>query len=107
MICSGAQDFRDPYLHLTPEQYAAMAERGGFRVLQVSSKHHAWDFGSGSAFSAFCTVGCMAWTSRLPEVEQAKFINDVLSRYRIVAADCSEEENTFKVYQIDISLVAS
>jgi trans-aconitate 2-methyltransferase len=101
------QDFRDPYLHLTPEQYAAMTERSGFRVLQVSTKDHAWDFGSRAAFSAFCAVGCVAWTSRLPEAERAHFINDVLSRYRVVAADCSGEENTFKFYQMDISLLAT
>ncbi len=28
-------DFRDPYLHLTPEQYAAIAERNGLRVLRI------------------------------------------------------------------------
>ena len=26
------QDFRDPYLRLTAEEYAAMAERNGFQV---------------------------------------------------------------------------
>ncbi len=101
------QDFHDPYLHLTPEEYAAMAECNGFRVLRVSSKDHAWDFGSRVAFSAFCAVGCVAWTGRLPEAERADFINDVLDRYQIVAADCSGEENTFKFYQMDISLLAS
>ena len=100
------RDFHDPYLHLTPDQYAAMAERSRFRVLQVSSKDHTWDFGSHAAFSGFCAVGCVAWTRRLPEAERADFINDALNRYRIVAADCSEEENTFKFYQMDISLLA-
>src|SRR5205809_7114886 len=28
------RDFHDPYLHLTPERYAAMAKRNGFRVLR-------------------------------------------------------------------------
>ena len=101
------QDFRDPYLHLTPEQYAATAERSAFRLLEVSTKDHAWDFGSRAAFFAFSTVGCVAWTTRLPETERADFINDVLSRYSLVAADCREEENTFKFYQMDISLLAS
>ena len=48
------QDFEDPYLHLTPEEYAALAERSGFRVLHVSTKDHSWDFGSRLAFSGFC-----------------------------------------------------
>ncbi len=101
------QDFHDPYLHLTPEHYAAMTERSGFRVLRVSTNDHAWDFGSRAAFSAFCAVGCVAWTGRLPEAERADFINDVLDRYQLIAADCSGEENTFKFYQMDISLLAT
>jgi trans-aconitate 2-methyltransferase len=101
------QDFHDPYLHLTPDEYAAMAECNGFRVLRVSTKDHAWDFGSRAAFSAFCAVGCVAWTGRLPQAEWADFINNVLDRYQIVAADCSGEENTFRFYQMDISLLAT
>src|SRR5207248_5421029 len=100
------QDFHDPYLHLTSDEYAAMAERNGFRVLRVNTKDHAWDFGSRAVFSAFCAVGCVAWTDRLPEAERPEFINNVLDRYRTVAADGSGEENTFKFYQMDISLVA-
>jgi len=100
------QDFEDPYLHLTPEEYAALAERSGFRVLHVSTKDHSWDFGSRLAFSGFCAVGCVAWTSRLPAAERMDFINDVLDRYQDVAGDHSGEENTFKFYQMDISLLA-
>jgi trans-aconitate 2-methyltransferase len=100
------RDFHDPYLHLTSDEYAAMAERNGFRVLRVNTRDHAWDFGSRAAFSAFCSVGCVEWTRRLPEAERPEFINDVLDRYRAVAADGSEEENTFKFYQMDISLRA-
>ncbi len=100
-------DFHDPYLHLTPEQYAAMAERNGFRILHVSMKDQTWDFGSRAAFSAFCAVGSVAWTNRLPAAERAGFINDVLDRYRAVAADNSEEGHTFKFYQMDISMLAT
>src|SRR6266404_1731609 len=38
------RDFHDPYLHLTSDEYAAMAERNGFRVLRVNARDHAWDF---------------------------------------------------------------
>lgn len=96
------RDFHDPYLHLTSDEYAAMAEHNGFRVLRVNTKDHAWDFGSRAAFSAFCAVGCVEWTRRLPEAERPEFINDVLNGYRAV----SGEENTFKFYQMDISLLA-
>jgi trans-aconitate 2-methyltransferase len=101
------QDFHDPYLHLTPEQYAAAAERNGFRVLHQSMKDQTWDFGSRAAFAAFSAVGCVAWTDRLPATERADFINDVLDRYRAIAADGSEEGHTFKFYQMDISLLAT
>jgi trans-aconitate 2-methyltransferase len=99
-------DFHDPYLHLTSDEYAAKAERNGFRVLRLNTRDHAWDFGSRAAFSAFCAVGCVEWTRRLPEAERPEFINDVLDRYRAVAADGNGEENTFKFYQMDISLLA-
>ena len=100
------RDFHDPYLYLTSDEYAAVAERNGFRVLRVNTRDHAWDFGSRAAFAAFCAVGCVEWTRRLPEAERPEFINDVLDRYRAVAADGSGEENTFKFYQMDISLLA-
>jgi trans-aconitate 2-methyltransferase len=99
------RDFRDPYLHLTLDEYAAMAERNGFRVVRVNTRDHAWDFGSRAAFSAFCAVGCVEWTRRLSEAERPEFINDVLDRYRAVAGDGSGEENTFKFYQMDIGLI--
>jgi trans-aconitate 2-methyltransferase len=100
------RDFHDPYLHLTSDDYAAVAERNGFRVLRVNTRDHAWDFGSRAAFAAFSAVGCVEWTRRLPEDGRPEFINEVLDRYRAVAADGSGEENTFKFYQMDISLLA-
>ena len=100
------RDFHDPYLYLISNDYAVVVERNGFRVLRANTKDHAWDFGSRAAFSAFSEVGCVAWTRRLPEAERPEFINDVLDRYRAVAADGSGEENTFKFYQMDISLLA-
>jgi trans-aconitate 2-methyltransferase len=98
------QDFHDPYLHLTPDQYAALAERNGFQVLHLSTEDQTWDFGSRAAFAAFCGVGLVAWTDRLPETERTGFIKDVLDRYGAVAADGSEEGHSFKFYQMDISL---
>jgi trans-aconitate 2-methyltransferase len=83
-----------------------MAERNGFRVLRVNTRDNAWDFGSRAAFSAFSAVGCVEWTRRLPEADRPEFINDVLDRYRAAVAEGSGEENTFKFYQMDISLLA-
>jgi trans-aconitate 2-methyltransferase len=98
------QGFHDPYLHLTPEQYAASAERNGLRVLRIHTQAKAWDFKSREAFFAFSAVGFVEWTRRLPEAERPTFINDVLDRYQLVAADRVGEENTFKFYQMDVTL---
>jgi trans-aconitate 2-methyltransferase len=98
------RDFHDPYLHLTPEQYAAVAARNGLRVLRIHTEARAWDFQSHEAFFAFCSVGFVEWTRRLPEAERPEFINDVLDRYQFVAADRAGEENTFKFYQMDVTL---
>jgi trans-aconitate 2-methyltransferase len=98
------QGFHDPYLHLTPEQYAAAAERNGLRVLRIHTETKAWDFKSREAFFAFSAVGFVEWTRRLPEAERPTFINDVLDRYQLVAADRVGEENTFKFYQMDVTL---
>ncbi|HEY1215672.1 MAG TPA: methyltransferase domain-containing protein, partial [Bryobacteraceae bacterium] len=97
-------DFRDPYLRLTPEQYAAAAERNGFSVTSMHVDSKVWDFGSGSAFLAFGTATFSEWTRRLPESEKPGFINDVLDRYRQEVANQPGEENTFKFYQLDITL---
>jgi hypothetical protein len=53
---------------------------------------------------AFCSVGFVEWTRLLPEAERPAFINDVLDRYQSVAADRAGEENTFKFYQMDVTL---
>ena len=95
--------FRDPYLHLTPEEYGALAEQVGFRVLHVSTKDLEWNFGSRTAFAGFSAVGLVAWTNRLPTTERADFINDVLDRYQDVAGDRSG--SIFKFFQMDIALL--
>ncbi|MEO7725238.1 MAG: hypothetical protein ABIU29_11235 [Chthoniobacterales bacterium] len=76
--------FDDPYLRLKPDEYAAAAERSGFRVLRLQTADQAWDFVSRAAFAGFCAVGSGAWTDRLPAAERPKFLNDVLRRYQSV-----------------------
>ncbi len=98
------RDFHDPYLHLTPEQYGELAEGNGLDVLRIHTEAKAWDFKSRSAFFAFGSVTFVEWTRFLPEAERPAFIIDVLDRYRSVAADRSDEENTFKFYQMDVTL---
>jgi trans-aconitate 2-methyltransferase len=101
------RDFHAPYLHLTPEQYRALAERNGLHVRGIHTETKAWDFKSRSAFFAFSSVCFVEWTRRLPEAERPAFITDVLDRYRSVAADQPVEENTFKFYQMDVTLTRS
>lgn len=98
------QQFRDPYLHLTPEQYTGLAEQNGLRVCRVHTEDKAWDFKSRAAFEAFGSVTFVEWTKVLPEAERPAFVTDVLDRYRLVAAYQPGEENMFKFYQMDITL---
>jgi trans-aconitate 2-methyltransferase len=95
------EGFRDPYLHLTAEEYAALAESIGLLVRSVDVGDKSWDFGSRSGFYAFGSVTFVEWTRMLPESAKPDFINDVLDRYRLVAGD-----DTFRFYQMDISLQA-
>jgi trans-aconitate 2-methyltransferase len=98
------QKFHDPYLHLTPGQYGALAEQNGLHVIRIHTKDEAWDFKSRPAFLAFGSVTFVEWTQFIPEAERLAFVIDVLDRYRIVATDRPGEENTFKFYQMDVTL---
>ena len=94
------EEFHDPYLHWTPEQYAACAERNLFRIDDIRTEDKTWDFGSRDAFIAFGMVTFVEWTKRLREQQKLAFVNDVLDRYRVVAS----EEGVFKFYQMDVTL---
>jgi trans-aconitate 2-methyltransferase len=98
------KDFRDPYLHLTPEQYGALAERNGLHVRRIDTEDKAWDFKSHDAFLAFGSVTFVEWTKFLAVGERLAFVTDVLERYRAVAAERTGDENTFKFYQMDVTL---
>jgi trans-aconitate 2-methyltransferase len=99
--------FHDPYLHLTVEQYADLAERNGFQVSHTYTEAKAWDFQSRAAFLAFGSVTFVEWTQHLPETKRLDFVSDVLDRYQLVAADTPGEENFFRFYQMDIALSPS
>jgi trans-aconitate 2-methyltransferase len=99
------RDFHDPYLHLTPAEYGAMAERNGLHVRGIHTEAKMWDFKSRPAFFAFGSVTFVEWTRLIPDSEKAAFVSDVLDRYQAVAADKPGEENRFKFYQMDVALV--
>jgi trans-aconitate 2-methyltransferase len=98
------ESFHDPYLHLTPQQYGALAEQNGLRVLSCRTADKAWDFESRANFLAFSNVTMVEWTQHVPEAERSAFIADVLDRYQHVAAPEPGEENVFRFYQMDIVL---
>jgi len=81
-----------------------MAEHNGMRAIDVQSEDKSWDFKSRSAFEAFGEVTFVEWTRYLPAQQEQSFITDVLDRYRLVAAQNPGEENTFKFYQMNVSL---
>jgi trans-aconitate 2-methyltransferase len=98
------KSFQDPYLHLTPEQYAELAEQQGFRVVSLHTADKAWDFQSSATFEALSKVTMIEWTQHVTEGERPAFIADVLDRYERVAAQAPGEENFFRFYQMDIVL---
>jgi trans-aconitate methyltransferase len=95
------EGFHRPYLHLSPEQYAELAEKAGLTVESVHLDDKSWDFHSRQAFCAFAEVTFVEWTHLLSEADKASFTNDVLDRYKVVVG----EANTFKFYQMDVRLV--
>jgi trans-aconitate 2-methyltransferase len=96
--------FQDPYLHLTSDQYASLAQSQGLRVRTIHTADKVWDFQSRAGFQAFGSVTFVEWTQHLPEAERPAFVTDVLDRYQHVAATAPGEENFFRFYQMNIVL---
>lgn len=92
--------FHRPYLHLSPEEYTALAEKAGLKVESIRVSDKSWDFGSRQAFFAFAEVTFVEWTHLLNGDDKATFTNDVLDSYAVIAG----EPNTFKFYQMDVRL---
>jgi trans-aconitate methyltransferase len=97
-------DFRTPFVHFGPEDYRALAEKIGFRVVRLNVDDKAWDFQTRGGFAAFARATFVAWTQRLPETQWDAFITDVLDRYQSIAAANPSEVNTFKFYQLEVAL---
>jgi trans-aconitate 2-methyltransferase len=97
--------FQKPYAHFMPEEYRALAESCGFRVLRLRVEDRAWDFKTREAFVAFGRATFVEWTRYLPESEWQTFITEVLDLYQSVAADSLSEVNTFKFYQMEVALL--
>jgi trans-aconitate methyltransferase len=96
--------FQKPYIHFTPEEYRALAESCGFRVLRLRVEDKSWDFKTREAFVAFGRATFVEWTRCLPESEWPAFITEVLDLYQAAAADSPREANTFEFYQMEVLL---
>jgi len=97
-------NFRRPYVHFAPDEYRALAERAGLRVIRLDVEDKAWDFKTREAFVAFARATFVEWIQHLPQSAWDDFIIEVLDRYSTVAADNPSEANTFKFYQMQAEL---
>jgi trans-aconitate 2-methyltransferase len=97
-------NFQEPYVHFTPDEYRALAERCGWQVVRLVVHDRAWDFKTREAFVAFCRATFVEWTRCLPQSEWHAFITEVLDEYQTVAAANPRDINTFKFYQMEVGL---
>lgn len=91
-----------PFAHFTLDEYRALAERAGFRVVRLEMQDGGWDFKTRDGFVAFARATFVEWTQHLPESDRDAFINDVLDRYSSVAS----KPNVFEFYQMEAELLA-
>ena len=99
--------FQKPYAHFSADEYRALAEQSGFRVVRLNIEPGAWDFKTRDAFTAFARATFVEWTQKLPADVRDAFIAEVLDQYQTVAADDPSELNTFKYYQMEVVLNAA
>ncbi|RKT44710.1 methyltransferase domain-containing protein [Thiocapsa rosea] len=96
--------FKDPYLRLSAEEYAALAESLGLKRVSLSSESKRWDFQTEEAFFGFCNAGFGAWTHRLPEARRRAFVEESMRRYRAVIDGAFGERFVFHFMQTDVVL---
>ena len=101
------EGFTDPYLRLTPDEYAQLALRQGLQVNSARTQLERWDFGSRDALFGFCNAGFGAWTQRLPQPERTRFVGEVLNQYLAATATGTEEAFVLRFYQTDFALAAA
>jgi trans-aconitate methyltransferase len=97
--------YHRPYVHFSPDEYRALAERSALRVVRLTVEDRGWDFKTREAFVAFARATFVEWTDRIPEADREAFVTEVLDSYRSVAAANPREANTFKFYQMEVELV--
>ena len=78
-------DFRQPFVHIEPDELASIAGGAGLDVTRQSIADRTWDFGSRDEFTNWCAIGFSDWTSRLPAGERPVFVDAVVDRYETIA----------------------
>ncbi|CRI64269.1 Methyltransferase type 11 [Thiocapsa sp. KS1] len=96
--------FSDPYLRLSAEEYAALAESLGLKQLSLCSAAKRWDFRTEDAFFGFCNAGFGAWTRRLPEARRRAFVEESMARYLAAIDGTFGERFVFHFTQTDLVL---
>jgi trans-aconitate methyltransferase len=91
-----------PYVHVTPEEYAGLAEQSGLRVERLEHELCSWDFGGREGFARWADVTFVEWTKDVPKGEHAAFIADVLDRYERI--DATAKPGLFQFYQMEAVL---
>jgi trans-aconitate 2-methyltransferase len=94
--------YHTPYLHLSPEQYANLAEGSGLRVERIETERKQWDFGTREGFVDWARITFVEWTRMIPETERDRFIGDVLDTYAQVGEDAGP--SVFVFYQMEVEL---
>lgn len=94
--------YRAPYVHLTREQYARLAEQQGLAVERIEVERKEWDFGSREHFVDWARITFVEWSRMVPEGERDRFIADVLDAYARVGSEVGP--NVFVFYQMEVEL---
>ncbi|MGZ8803262.1 MAG: class I SAM-dependent methyltransferase [Mycobacterium sp.] len=88
--------FIKPFVHPTPEGFAATVSAAGSEVLEQAVVDQSWNFGSRDAFAQWCAVGFGDWSARLAPDAAAQFVDDVVDRY----AEVTGRADLFAFYQL-------
>ncbi len=92
--------FRDPFVHLGPDDYRRLAGRAGLEVVSITPEEDHWDFGSREEFLGFVRTTGYEWTNRLPEAERPAYLNECVDRYQ----ELNAPDNVFHFFQMETVL---
>jgi trans-aconitate 2-methyltransferase len=97
-------DYKRPFVHFSPEEYRALAERNGLQVIRIVSRNKSWRFENRAAFAGFIHAAFGEWTRRLSDAERTTFMDEVMDRYRGVAPDMPADGCTLRFNQLEVAL---